>query len=239
HRITQATNLSSDADDDEVVVTQPGAKKSEISFISFWTQELVKKARDYALTYVLHTNSPFGASDDPSMIPHASIEPYNVPNRSRSINGPIAKLHNFVLWVRSSPQRSQIFTGIFVENLESDHDQDTAESTAELDTAAESTAELQLILNNVTRWNSTYLMIERALRKHDKIVAFLATNNLETNPNHQVPATRKSQSSAFRRPSFGTWWLGLVSRLLVDLTQQLTRQYLGHDQIPDPRQRCL
>ncbi|KAG6219633.1 hypothetical protein E4U26_007212 [Claviceps purpurea] len=65
--------------------------------------------------------------------------------------GPIAKLHNFVLWVRSSPQRSQMFKGIFVEDLESDSDQDTA---------AVSTAALQLILNNATRWNSTYLTIK-------------------------------------------------------------------------------
>lgn len=129
--------------------------------------------------------------------------------------GPIAKLHNFVLWVWSSPQRSQMFTGIFVEDLESDHDQDTTESTAELDTAAESTAELQLILNNVTRWNSTYLMIERALRKRDKIVAFLATNNLETNPNHQVPEEGRLKAED---------WLLLVE--LKHILEPLYRQTL-------------
>ncbi|CCE35373.1 uncharacterized protein CPUR_06801 [Claviceps purpurea 20.1] len=48
-------------------------------------------------------------------------------------------------------QRSQMFKGIFIEDLESDSDQGTA---------AVSTAALQLILNNATRWNSTYLMIE-------------------------------------------------------------------------------
>ncbi|KAG6309246.1 hypothetical protein E4U44_007231 [Claviceps purpurea] len=62
--------------------------------------------------------------------------------------GPIAKLHNFVLWVRSSPQRSQMFKGIFVEDLESDSDQDTA---------AVSTTALQLILNNATRYVSVQL----------------------------------------------------------------------------------
>ncbi|KAG5949891.1 hypothetical protein E4U57_008190, partial [Claviceps arundinis] len=65
HRITEATGLSADADDDKVVVTEPSAKRSEISFISLWTHQLVKKARDYALTYILRTNSPFGAFDDP------------------------------------------------------------------------------------------------------------------------------------------------------------------------------
>ncbi|KAF6811298.1 transposase-like protein, partial [Colletotrichum musicola] len=37
----------------------------------------------------------------------------------------------------------------------------------------ESTVELELIQNNDTRWNSTYLMIERALRKHAEIQIFL------------------------------------------------------------------
>ncbi|CCE34843.1 uncharacterized protein CPUR_08782, partial [Claviceps purpurea 20.1] len=365
HRITQATTLSSDADDDGVAVTEPSTNTSNISFIRVWTHQLVKKARDYALTYILRTNSPFGAFDDPSMKClmlllnptmyliglgrstmtehlastyvakkeliklefkqaltqiHLSFDMWTSPNHHAILGvsahfldkkgtlqqrlialrqqvgahtgqglaealhevvsdwkllgkigclisdnasnndtcgkvlyqgfdlsprfreqdavhrrircyghilnlvgqailygkdtaifhqasegldaeeldeddlanwrrrGPIAKLHNFVLWVRASPQRSQMFKGIFVENLESDHDQDTdAESIAELDTAAESATELQLILNNATRWNSTYLMIERALRKRDQIVAFLATNNLEGNPNHQVP----------------------------------------------------
>ncbi|KAF6781225.1 transposase-like protein, partial [Colletotrichum sojae] len=47
--------------------------------------------------------------------------------------------------------------------------------------------ELQLILNNDTRWNSTYLMIERALKKQSQIQSFLSINQLEADPQKRPP----------------------------------------------------
>jgi hypothetical protein len=39
--------------------------------------------------------------------------------------------------------------------------------------AEESTAELKVIQNNATRWNSTYMIIERALIKQSELNSFI------------------------------------------------------------------
>ncbi|KAF6781546.1 transposase-like protein, partial [Colletotrichum sojae] len=77
--------------------------------------------------------------------------------------GPVSKLHNLVRWVRSSPQRSEYFKSFVGESSDTDG----------IRLSEESTVELELIQNNDTRWNSTYLMIERALRKYAEIQIFL------------------------------------------------------------------
>ncbi|EWZ28496.1 hypothetical protein FOZG_17807 [Fusarium oxysporum Fo47] len=66
--------------------------------------------------------------------------------------GPVGKRHNVVKFIRSSPQRCELFKRISREN-------------DEYLLASESTAELEIVMNNDTRWNSTYLMISRALVK--------------------------------------------------------------------------
>ncbi|KAF3343220.1 hypothetical protein VD0002_g9711 [Verticillium dahliae] len=76
-------------------------------------------------------------------------------------NSPVAKLHNVVKYIRSSPQRSEVLKDVATQ-LE-------AEFNFE-----DSTADLEVINNNETRWNSTYLMIERAMRKQRDLVGFLA-----------------------------------------------------------------
>lgn len=76
--------------------------------------------------------------------------------------GPIGKLHNIVKFIRSSPQRSEYFKRIA-------HEQEYDGYRL----CEESTAELEVLLNNETRWNSTYMMIERALRKQTDIRAFI------------------------------------------------------------------
>ncbi|KAL3955841.1 hypothetical protein ACCO45_009860 [Purpureocillium lilacinum] len=58
--------------------------------------------------------------------------------------GPIGKLHNIVKFIRSSPQRSEHFKRIAQQ-----------EEYEEYRLCEESTAELEVILNNETRWNST------------------------------------------------------------------------------------
>jgi len=91
--------------------------------------------------------------------------------------GPVGKLHNIVRWVRSSPQRSEFFKATIKE----------ADDGSGICLSEESTLELQLLLNNDTRWNSTFLMIERALRKQSDIQTFLAKNLDEIDPHKRIP----------------------------------------------------
>ncbi|EXK25883.1 hypothetical protein FOMG_17497 [Fusarium oxysporum f. sp. melonis 26406] len=83
--------------------------------------------------------------------------------------GPVGELHNVVKFIRSSPQRCELFKRISRENDEAQ----------EYLLAGESTAELEVVMNNGTRWNSTYLMISRALVKHGDIRAFLVHPEVE------------------------------------------------------------
>ncbi|KAH7464133.1 hypothetical protein FOMA001_g17921 [Fusarium oxysporum f. sp. matthiolae] len=69
----------------------------------------------------------------------------------------------------SSPQRCELFKRISRENDEAQ----------EYLLASESTAELEVVMNNDTRWNSTYLMISRALVKQGDIRAFLVHPEVE------------------------------------------------------------
>ncbi|KJZ69618.1 hypothetical protein HIM_10981 [Hirsutella minnesotensis 3608] len=90
--------------------------------------------------------------------------------------GPIGKLHNIVKFTRSSPQRSEQFRTVANENEHDDYCLHEA-STAELE-----------IMDNDTRWNSTYLMIERALRKQNDIRAFLFSLEGEAGASKRIPA---------------------------------------------------
>ncbi|KAG7408190.1 putative AC transposase [Fusarium oxysporum f. sp. rapae] len=83
--------------------------------------------------------------------------------------GPVGKLHNVIKFIRSSPQRCELFKRISRENDEAQ----------EYLLASESTAELEVVMNNDTRWNSTYLMISRALVKQGDIRAFLVHPEVE------------------------------------------------------------
>jgi hypothetical protein len=69
--------------------------------------------------------------------------------------GPVGKLHNAAKFTRSFLQRCELFMKITCEN-------DEAQGFL---LAGESTAELEVVLNNDPRWNSTYLMISRAVLK--------------------------------------------------------------------------
>ncbi|PNP86372.1 hypothetical protein FNYG_00288 [Fusarium nygamai] len=83
--------------------------------------------------------------------------------------GRVGKIHNVVKFIRSSPQRCELFKRISRENDEAQ----------EYLLASESTAELEVVMNNDTRWNSTYLMISRALIKQGDIRAFLVHPEVE------------------------------------------------------------
>ena len=74
--------------------------------------------------------------------------------------GPIGKLHNIIHFIRRSPQRRNKFVDIVQRAGLS------PEALAELgDVVNERDSKfVQLVTDNDTRWNSIYLMIERALR---------------------------------------------------------------------------
>lgn len=85
--------------------------------------------------------------------------------------GPVGQLHNVVKFIKSSPQRSELFKRVAHENDEMQGFQ----------LAFESTAELEMVMDNNTRWNSTYLMISRALVKQGDVRAFMVHPDVEGN----------------------------------------------------------
>ncbi|KAF4966507.1 hypothetical protein FSARC_5821 [Fusarium sarcochroum] len=91
--------------------------------------------------------------------------------------GPVGKLHNIVKFIRASPQRTEAFKAHAREREEVD--------TYKL--AEESTAELEVIQNNATRWNSTFMMIERALVKQSELNSFIQELGLEADASKRVP----------------------------------------------------
>ncbi|KZL87315.1 transposase-like protein [Colletotrichum incanum] len=96
--------------------------------------------------------------------------------------GPVGKLHNIVKFIRSSPQRTQRFKKISQEEA-GHHPEDFLLSK-------ETPREVELILDNATRWNSTYLMIERAIRLQDEVDAFCGSqNNPDPIPNDDILST--------------------------------------------------
>ncbi|KAH7471544.1 hypothetical protein FOMA001_g13499 [Fusarium oxysporum f. sp. matthiolae] len=80
-------------------------------------------------------------------------------------------------FIRASPQRTEAFKAHAREQEEVD--------TYKL--AEESTTELEVIQNNATRWNSTYVMIERALVKQSELNSFIHELGLEADASKRVP----------------------------------------------------
>jgi hAT family C-terminal dimerisation region len=93
-------------------------------------------------------------------------------------HGPIGKLHNFVIWVNRTPQRRELF--IRISRLE--------EAGFQWFLLNDDTKDLNLRTDNATRWNSTYLMITRALQKRDEIDTFVARCERERETYKRVPA---------------------------------------------------
>jgi hypothetical protein len=119
--------------------------------------------------------------------------------------GPIGKLHNIVKFVRASPQRSERFKAISKEA--------EAEDYKLYET---STAELELIQNNDTRWNSTYLMIKRALQKQADINSFIFSLESDTDEQNTLPAEDRLSHDDWRM-------LAEIMQLLQPIYFQTTR----------------
>ncbi|KAG7000175.1 putative AC transposase [Fusarium oxysporum f. sp. conglutinans] len=80
----------------------------------------------------------------------------------------------------------------------------------------ESTAELEVVMNNETRWNSPYMMIERALQKQTDIRAFLFAIQEEENEARRIPADDILSSEDWRV-------LGEVNEILKPIYLQTMR----------------
>ncbi|KAF4473657.1 putative AC9 transposase [Colletotrichum fructicola Nara gc5] len=87
--------------------------------------------------------------------------------------GPIGKLHNIVKFVRASPQRTQRF-----KNLSREISEGSGQSSDIL-LSQQTFREVELIQDNATRWNSTYLMIERAIRLKDEVDGFCSSQSVK------------------------------------------------------------
>lgn len=74
--------------------------------------------------------------------------------------GPVGKLHNIITFICRSPQRRDKFADIkqFTDDDQEDFNH------------------LKLVVDNATRWNSLYLMTERALKLRDRIDRFCIDN---------------------------------------------------------------
>jgi hypothetical protein len=97
--------------------------------------------------------------------------------------GPVGKLHNLVVFIRASTQRKELFKNVSLATVD------------EIDGLAinEDTQNLGVIKDNETRWNSTYLMIVRALKKRQEINAFIQV--LDVRP-AEKPVPREDRLSA-------------------------------------------
>ena len=122
--------------------------------------------------------------------------------------GPVGKLHNVVNFIRASPQRIEALKAT-AEDLEQGPYHLTEESTAEL----------QLRQNNSTRWNSTYLMIDRAWKKRPEIDLFIARLD------HSAP--RAQRLSAEDHLTSEDWQLLGEVRNILEPLYELTMETQG------------
>ncbi|KAJ3453850.1 hypothetical protein MRS44_018482 [Fusarium solani] len=94
--------------------------------------------------------------------------------------GAVGKLHNIVRFVRTSPQRRELMKSLACGRRDEDDYQLFGDVRAAID--------LKLMQNNETKWNLTFLMIQRAIRKREQIdhfITYLDTKAAE--PRQRVP----------------------------------------------------
>jgi hypothetical protein len=108
--------------------------------------------------------------------------------------GPIGKLHNVVVYIRRTPQRREEFDKYAGEKLK-ELESVLERMQAELDLYEEEKKDpLMVTQDNSTRWNSTYLMIERALKLRDTIDLFI--KRAVEKPKKDAPLSRDDELSS-------------------------------------------
>ena len=96
--------------------------------------------------------------------------------------GSVGKLHNVVVFGRRSPQRRELFESISLAN----------------DDGTNQSSNLMITQDNETRWNSTYLMITRALHLKREIEVFIDRCQLSPDPKKRVPKEDHLQPEDWR-----------------------------------------
>jgi hypothetical protein len=94
--------------------------------------------------------------------------------------GPVGKFHNSILHIRASPQRQEEFAELLVGIIEKDLEgKFNACGLHYLHSILITCPELTVIVDNDTRWNSTYLSIVRGLKLKRKIMAYSHNNRAD------------------------------------------------------------
>ena len=150
-----------------------------LSLNSRFNLQDVKHSRTRCFGHILNLGAKaFLFGDHPDSFELAADQLELLDDQEDALNhwrrkGPVGKLHNIVKFIRASPQRIEAFKKVEFEGEEADQPEIFILNSP-------SNAELSLRQNNATRWNSTYLMIERAWDKHAQIQTYLA--NLSFGP---------------------------------------------------------
>jgi hypothetical protein len=95
--------------------------------------------------------------------------------------GPIGKLHYLVHFIRRSPQRRKSFLEVAKGQLSEEEREEFGSILLDANTA-----KLQLQADNDTRWNSVYLMIERAMVLKDPLEVFSVRWSREKDPQKRL-----------------------------------------------------
>jgi hypothetical protein len=97
--------------------------------------------------------------------------------------GPVGRLRNITTFIRASPQRKELFKSVSLAAIEDvEHVLTTHESRV-----------LGVVRDNATRWNSTDMMIQRALEKRHEIDAFVQVLDVRKGESGLPPEDRLSR----------------------------------------------
>ncbi|KAF4333664.1 transposase, partial [Fusarium beomiforme] len=134
--------------------------------------------------------------------------------------GAVGKLHNIVRFVRASPQRRELMKSLACDQNDEDGYQLFEEERAAID--------LKLMQNNETRWNSTFLMIQRAIREREHIDHFIAYLETKT-----VSATKRSSTQRIEQGR------GREKHLPQHAREEYTDVVLQDENLDDDHRRCV
>ena len=93
----------------------------------------------------------------------AFLEASNKEWKEGDTHTPVGKLHHIVHHIRRSPQRRDTFVKV------TQFKQASATTVGDFNALLNPAASLQLVADNETRWNSVFLMIERAIRLRESV----------------------------------------------------------------------